>query len=195
MTQSYDVVIAGGGVMGSAIAYFLGADPEFTGSILVVERDPSYANCATTRSWGGVRQQFSTPENVRMGLFAADFIRQAGDLLAVDGEAPDLAFREQGYLFLATGQGRAVIERNVALQRDLGARIAMLKRGDLSARFPWLNLADIDAAAFGAANEGWIDPSALLHGFRRKARSLGAASLPLSQRFTVDLNAFVGSDR
>ena len=105
MSKSADVVIAGGGVMGSAIAYFLGADPDFDGSVVVVERDPSYADCATTRSWGGIRQQFSTPENIRMSLFAARFIRSAAEVLAVKGEAPELMFRERGYLFLAGAEG------------------------------------------------------------------------------------------
>lgn len=185
MTQSYDVVIAGGGVMGCAIAYFLGADPTFGGSVLVVERDPSYANCATTRSWGGIRQQFSTPENVRMSLFAADFIRQAGAHLAVEGEAPDLAFREQGYLFLASASGRAALERNVALQRGLGAEVLLLEPPDLAARFPWLSVEGLAAGALGPRNEGWIDPSALMHAFRRKARALAALAgieLPVRPR-------------
>ncbi len=174
MSQSYDVVIAGGGVMGSAVAYFLGADPDFDGSVLVVEPDPSYANCATTRSWGGVRQQFSTPENVRMSIFAAEFIRAAHKTLAVEGEGPDLAFREQGYLFLASAAGRAVLEANVALQGSLGAEVLLLAPQVLAARFLWLDISDIAAGAFGPRDEGWIDPGALLHGFRRKARSLGA---------------------
>jgi FAD-dependent oxidoreductase domain-containing protein 1 len=177
MSKHADVVIAGGGVMGSAIAYFLGADPGFDGSVVVVERDPSYADCATTRSWGGIRQQFSTPENVRMSLFAARFIRSAAEVLAVQGEAPDLMFREQGYLFLASAEGQAVLEANVALQRALGAEVRLLDPGALGSRFPWLNLAGIAAGAFGARNEGWIDPSALLHAFRRKAQALGATFL------------------
>ncbi len=174
MRAHYDVVIAGGGVMGSAIAYFLGANPDFDGSVLVVERDPSYADCATTRSWGGIRQQFSTPENVRMSLFAVEFIRSAAEALAVEGEAPDLTFREQGYLFLASTAGQAVLEGNVALQHSLGAEVLLLDPDALASRFPWLNTAGIAAGAFGARNEGWIDPSALLHAFRRKARALGA---------------------
>ncbi len=76
MARSADVAIVGGGVMGSAIAYFLTADPAFDGSVLVIERDPSYADCATTRSWGGVRQQFSTPENVLMSLYSPEWAQR-----------------------------------------------------------------------------------------------------------------------
>lgn len=177
MTRSADVVIAGGGIMGSAIAYFLGADPDFDGSILVVERDPSYATCATALSWGGIRQQFSTPENIRMSLYAAAFLRTAGEALEVAGEAPDLAFREQGYLFLASESGRAVLENNLRLQQSLGAEVQLLDPGALQSRFPWLNIEGIAAGVFGPRNEGWIDPSALMHGFARKARALGAEYL------------------
>jgi FAD-dependent oxidoreductase domain-containing protein 1 len=172
-----DVVIAGGGVMGSAVAYFLTAEPGFDGSVVVVERDPGYGKCATTRSWGGVRQQFSTPENVRMSLASLAFFRQAKDLLAVDGEGPDLAFQERGYLFLASPAGLPVLQANHALQRDLGAEIALLDRDDLASRFPWLSLDGIAAGGFGERGEGWLDPSALLHGFRRKAWAQGARYL------------------
>jgi sarcosine oxidase len=169
-----DVVIVGGGAMGSAIAYFLTADPAFDGSVLVIERDPSYGDCATTRSWGGVRQQFSTPENVKMSLFSLGFFRDARELLAVDGEGPDLAFKEHGYLFLASPAGLPVLEANRALQCKLGADIALLDRADLAERFPWLSLDGLAGGGFGESGEGWLDPSAVLHGFRRKAQAQGA---------------------
>jgi sarcosine oxidase len=175
--QQADVVIVGGAVMGSAIAYFLTAEPDFDGRVVVVERDPGYADCATTRSWGGVRQQFSTRENIEMSLFAARFIRAAPEVLAVDGEAPDLAFRERGYLFLASPAGLPVLEANIALQASLGARVDLLGPEKIARRFPWLALDGVAGAGFGAANEGWIDPSALLHGFRRKAQAQGAVYL------------------
>ncbi len=173
MTQRYDVAIAGGAVMGSAVAYFLAADADFDGSIAVVERDPGYEACATTRSWGGIRQQFSTPENVKMSLYGTQFVRRAGELLEVDGARPDLGFKERGYLFLASPAGLPALERNCAMQRDLGAAVAVLEPAELAERFPWLNLDGLAGAGCGLANEGWFDPDALLHGFRRKARALG----------------------
>ena len=174
MRRSWDVVIAGGGVIGSAVAYFLAAEPGFDGSVLVVERDPSYATAATGRSWGGIRQQFSTPENVAMSLYGARFVKAAGRLLAVDGVAPDLGFREQGYLFLASPAGLPVLEANRAVQREMGACVALFDPAALAERFPWLNLDGIAGAGFGLENEGWFDPQALLDGLRLKARALGA---------------------
>ena len=174
LEQHYDVAIVGGAAMGSSTAYFLANDPDFDGSILVVERDPTYGACSTTRSWGGVRQQFSNAENIEMGLFGAACVKQAAEVLAVDGEGPDLGFKELGYLFLASDSGLPTLARNHELQSALGANIALLDPDELAARFPWLNTAGLAGGAYGLENEGWIDPSALLHGFRNKARALGA---------------------
>ena len=163
MAEHTDIAIVGGAVMGSAVAYFLAQDPDFDGTVTVIERDPTYAACATTRWWGGIRQQFSTPENVRMSLFGADFARGAAQALAVEGLGPDLAFQERGYLFLA----------DAAQIAALGAEVVALTPDQIGARFPWLDLAGLAGAGFGLRNEGWIDPNALLHGLRRKALSLG----------------------
>src|SRR5919199_741738 len=117
MRESYDVVIVGGGVIGSAVAYFLAADPVFKGTVLVVERDPSYAASSTALSVGSVRQQFSTPENIRMSLFGAEFVRRIGEHLAVEGEAPpDVSWRDGSYLFLATPAGVPALEANHRVQ-------------------------------------------------------------------------------
>lgn len=172
--QQADVVIVGGGAVGSAAAYFLAAEAGFSGSVVVVERDPTYARASTPLSAGGIRQQFSIRENVEIGLFARDFIGGAGELLAVDGESPELGFVEGGYLFLATPEGRAVLAENHALQIAAGAAIAWLEPGALAARFPWLNAQGLGAGTFGERGEGWLDPNTLLQALKRKARALGA---------------------
>ena len=177
MATSTEVAIVGGAVIGSAVAYFLSRDPDFDGTVVVIERDPTYAACATTRSWGGIRQQFSTAENVRMSLFGADFARNAARTLAVDGHGPDLAFRERGYLFLADADHFAALEANCNRQQALGAEVVALRPPAIAAKFPWLDLQGVAGACFGLANEGWIDPGALLHGLRQKALSLGVRYL------------------
>ncbi len=174
MADSYDVVIVGGGAIGSAIAYFLRAEPGFDGTVLVVERDPSYEYCSSARATGGVRQQFSTPENIEIGLYGAQFVKEIGEHLSVDGEAPDVGFREQGYLILATEAGIPALNEVLATQRAHGADIAFLDRGDLGHRFPWIVADGLAGASFGERNEGWLDPYGLLQAFRRKARDLGA---------------------
>ncbi len=176
-SESFDVVIVGGGVIGSSIAYFLADEEAFRGRVAVVEQDPSYADSSTARSAGGFRQQFSTPENIEMSQFGAAFFRSVPDRLAVAGDRPDVALREAGYLLLATPGGRAILEQNHALQRAHGVSVELLPRPELSSRFPWLHTGDLAAGSLGLAGEGWIDPFSLLIAFRKKARVLGAIYL------------------
>src|SRR5512143_4120152 len=172
--QTADILIVGGGVVGSSTAYFLTAHPGFHGRVVVVEKDPTYGEAATARSAGGVRQQFSTPENIRMSQFGASFIKNVAEHLSLPGEKAQLPFVEQGYLFLATPSGLPVLEQNHATQTALGADIVMLDPTALRRQFPWLYTDDLAGGAFGRRNEGWTDPYSLLQAFRRKAISQGA---------------------
>jgi FAD-dependent oxidoreductase domain-containing protein 1 len=175
--HQYDAVIIGGGVVGSAIAYFLAGPLAFKGSIAVIEKDPAYEAAATPRSAGGIRQQFSTPENIQMSQFGAAFIKSIGEHLSVEGEIADVPFIEWGYLFLATESGLETLRTNHTTQTSLGAKVALLTPSELKARFPWLNVEDLAGGCYGLANEGWTDPYGLLQAFRRKARALGVTYL------------------
>src|SRR5271165_4044142 len=104
--------------MGSACAYFLHAEFDFRGSILVVEPDPSYRRAASTRSASSIRQQFSTPINIALSTFGMNFLREAPRRLQHAGIAADMGLVESSYLYLATAQGRSALERRVALQRS-----------------------------------------------------------------------------
>ena len=168
-----DVIIIGGGVIGSSIAYFLAALDAFDGSILVVEKDLTYTQCSTTLSVGGIRQQFSTPENIEISKFAASFFKSIKKLLAVDDYQPEISFHEAGYLFLASEQGLPILMKNYELQQSHGVDIRLMTPADLTQYFNWLNISDLTAGALGLKNEGWIDPYSLLMAFMRKARSLG----------------------
>jgi glycine/D-amino acid oxidase-like deaminating enzyme len=171
MPNSADVLIVGGAVIGSAIAYYL-RKLSFDRSVVVVERDMSYAHSSTARSVGGLRQQFSTPENIRMSLATVALVR---DLKSEFGPDADVGFREQGYLILATPQGRDVLARNVALQLGEGADIALLQPAELSQRFAWLCTDGLAGGALGRTGEGWIDPTSLMTLFRKAAQSLGVS--------------------
>lgn len=167
-----DVVIVGGGIMGSCTAYFLKAVLGYSGSVLVIEQDPTYAFASTTLSAASIRQQFSTPENIRMSRFGIEVIRSLGDRFGADA---DIGFREGGYLILATpGDGLDVLTKNWRTQRAEGADIVLLGPTDLARRFPYLRHVDIAAGAWGQTGEGWFDAALLLDLFRRAARAAGA---------------------
>ncbi len=169
-----DVLIVGGAAVGSAAAFFLAAHPQFDGRLLVLDQDFSYQRCATTLSVASVRHQFSTPENIRMSMFGSEFIVRLGEHLAVDGEVPDVAWHEGGYLFLASPAGLDTLQANHRTQRELGAMVQLLDPEALRRRFPWLHCDDLAGASLGLRGEGWLDAYALMMALRRKAVSLGA---------------------
>src|SRR4029450_14156788 len=106
-----DVVVIGGGVMGSSIAWHLKRDADFAGDVVVVERDPGYTRASSALSASSIRQQFSTPLNIHLSRYGIAFLRQAGKLLDVD-----LGLKEPGYLFLASEVGEATLRANHAIQ-------------------------------------------------------------------------------
>jgi sarcosine oxidase len=166
---SFDVVIVGGGVMGSSIAYHLRSNANFTGSVAVIERDATYARASSALSASSIRQQFSTPLNIHLSRYGIDFLRQAGKLLDVD-----LGLKEPGYLFLASEVGEATLRANHAIQRKQGCAVELLDPATLRRRFAWMSTEGVVLASHGTANEGWFDGPALMQAFRRKARELGA---------------------
>lgn len=184
--RNHDVVIVGGAVMGSSIACHLAMDPDFAGSVLVVEKDPSYRACASALSAASIRQQFSDPTNIAISLYGIDFLREIGTRLATGDERPAIDLHEGGYLFLATPDKRPILEDNHALQTRMGADIAFLEPHELANRFPWLNVEDIAAGCWGRTGEGWFDGYGLMQAFRKKARALGvpyqAAEVTLAAR-------------
>jgi FAD-dependent oxidoreductase domain-containing protein 1 len=185
--EHVDVVIVGGGVMGCASAYhLLTREPGL--DVVVVERDPTYEFASTPRSAGGVRQQFSLRENVAMSRYGLDFYKNFAGHVAVDGDAPDVGLRQQGYLFLFTDNQRDTVVAVNAMQRDLGAVNELLEPPDIARRFPSLDLDGVALGSFGP-EDGWMDPHAILQGFRKKAAALGARHVTGNVRaFTVEDN-------
>jgi len=170
-TERFDVVIVGGAVIGSAVAYFLTHDLAFSGSVAVIERDPTYGRSATALSVASIRQQFSTPENIRMSQFGISFIE---GLKLRFGRDATVGFRPGGYLLLAGPEGSDQLAANHAIQRAEHADIALMAPARLAEKFHWLRTADIAAAAFGQSGEGWLDAHLLLDLLRRAARRKGA---------------------
>jgi glycine/D-amino acid oxidase-like deaminating enzyme len=172
--DSYDVVIAGGAVMGASLAFWLTRmQPGIR--VLVAERDPSFAFASTALSVASIRQQFSTPTNVAISRFGIGFIKEFAARIG-QPEAGDLGLVENGYLFLArSAEGAAMLAEMAEMQRGLGAVTEILTPEEVQALFPWMEVGDLTAASYGAKDEGWFDNMGLLNGLRMAARAQGAA--------------------
>lgn len=167
--KTYDVVIVGGGVVGSASAHYLRKNG-FKGSVALIEKDTSWALGCTARSVGGLRQQFSTPENIQLSKFGVALVK---NLKAAFGPDADIGFKEQGYLICATPEGLPILEENHAVQIANGADNVLLRGEELAQRFPWLVTEGIAAGCFGLSGEGWVDPYMFAALFRKAAIAKG----------------------
>src|SRR5258708_32203219 len=128
------VVVIGGGVMGSALAYWLTRlGPSL--SVTVVERDPSYQHASSALSAASIRQQFSTPVNIRVSQASIAFLRNAAVELAVDDDSPDIMLREAGYLYLAGAGGAAELRPAPAVPKACGADVPLMDPPAPSRRF------------------------------------------------------------
>ncbi|MCA3508547.1 MAG: FAD-binding oxidoreductase [Rhodobacter sp.] len=173
MTGSCDVMVIGGAVMGSSVAYWLTRmQPGL--SVVVAEQDPSFARSSTALSVASIRQQFTTKVNVEISRFGIGFIRNFQQSLGVDVGIASLGLRENGYLFLTTtAAGAATLAEVAAMQRSCGAATEVWTPAQIAARFPWLSTEDLAAGSFGPRDEGWFDNMGLLNGFRAAAKAQG----------------------
>lgn len=171
--RHFDIVIVGGAIVGSATAYYL-QKHGFKGSIAIIEKDTSFKRACTSLSLGGIRQQFSTPENIALSTFGLKLVRRLKDEF---GPEADVGFKEQGYLIMASEAGLAVLEENHRTQVSCGADNVILRGADLAARFPYLNTQGVAAACFGLSGEGWVDPYSLMSLFRKSAIGRGATAI------------------
>ncbi len=172
--EHVDVAIIGGGVVGSATAYYLKKNG-FAGSVAIIEKDTTYQFGCTGRSLGGIRQQFSTPENIELSRFGLRLIR---NLKAEFGPEADVSFHENGYLIMASESGLPILEENHRTQMANGADNVILKDQDLTARFSWLMGEGVAGGCFGLSGEGWLDPYSLMTLLRKAAVAMGVRIIP-----------------
>ncbi len=168
----FDIAVIGGGIIGSAVAYFLlREDPAL--SVCVIEPDPSYEFASALRSSGGCRVQFTGKENIAMSLYSLDFIRNFETTMAIGERAAPVDWVEGGYLFVVPPEHTRQLEINARFQQAEGCTLDLLSPSELKDRFPAMHVDDLGAGVH-TPHDGWCDPYGLLWGFRRKAVQLGA---------------------
>jgi glycine/D-amino acid oxidase-like deaminating enzyme len=142
-----EVLVIGGGVVGTSIALHLRRDG-VTGRIVVVERDPTYARASSYLAMGGIRQQFGSEANIRMVQYSVAFYEELERLTAKLGTG-SIAFRQRGYLFLVDAGHADVFTRRVARQRELGAEVETIDLDTIERLAPGMRLDDIIFGVFG----------------------------------------------
>ena len=170
--HSNRVVIVGGGVIGSSIAYHL-CRREFEGEVVVIERDPTYRRASSYLAMGGIRQQFSSPANIHLAQYSTRFYEAFDESLRTPDHVPRAHFRQRGYLFLVNEEESERVDRRFARQRELGVHIERLDVDDIRRMVPDLILDDIRFGVFGP-DDGYANPREVLAGFRHAAAAAGA---------------------
>lgn len=171
--SSYDVVIVGGAMLGSSTAWFLSENPDFKGSVLVVERDPTYEWSATAHTNSCIRQQFSAEINVRISQFGVDFVKNFKTYMR-DPDVPQPTIRNFGYLYLADSPAFVEALKEVQhIQAACGAATKHMTRDEIAAAYPFYQLDDIIAGNHNTVDEGYFDGGTLFDWWKRKAKVNG----------------------
>lgn len=175
---SYDVIIIGGAMLGSSTAWFLSSNPDFRGRVLVVERDPSYQNAATSHTNSCIRQQFSNALNVQISQFGAEFVQNLPRFMGEDSGAPKLRIHNFGYLYLAnTPEFADSLRASHAVQAANGAATRLLSGDEIKAEYPFYNTDDLILGSINTVDEGYFDGITVFDWFRRQARANGVEYL------------------
>ena len=172
--QQFDVIFVGAGVMGCAIATnLLRRDSQL--KIALIEKDLTYQYSSTVLSDGNSRVQFNVKENIQMSQYALEVLKTFAEEMAVDGDKPEVAFRQQGNLFLTDEAGRAEVEAGLALQQSLGCHVEWLTPHETRKVYPLLSEDEslFVGATFGR-EDGTMLPQAVLEAYKKKAVALGA---------------------
>jgi glycine/D-amino acid oxidase-like deaminating enzyme len=174
LKSSYDVVIIGGAMLGSSVAWFLSQNSDFNGTVLVIEKDASYSMCSTAHTNSCMRQQFSTELNIRISQFGANLVRNFRSYMGDDPDIPDLHFQPFGYMYLADNEAFAdTLRASQKIQQACGAGTKIMTPDAISEAYPFYNLDDIILGSHNLVDEGYFDGHSLFDWWKRKARKNG----------------------
>ena len=173
--QSYDIILIGGAMYGSSIAWWLSRDPAFDGSILLVERDLSFEFAATSHTNSCIRQQFSNTTNIQISQFGAEFINNFQSYFDHDPRVPHIPIQSFGYMYLAnTAADAENLRQSQVVQAQLGAGTRHMTAAEIQAEYPFYNVDDITAGNHNTANEGYFDGGTIFDWCKRVAQEKGA---------------------
>jgi sarcosine oxidase subunit beta len=181
LRRSAEVAVVGGGIIGASIAYHLAA--RGSKDVVVLEREEELGTGSTGKCAGGVRLQFSTAANVEMSRTSIAALKRFEDEL---GQAVD--FKQNGYLFaLTTEQDLATFRRNAEKQRALGVPVEVITPEEARRIVPELRIDDLVGATF-CREDGIANPHAIVQGYARNARRLGATFVKSAEVTAIEVS-------
>ena len=198
--MTYDVLIVGGGIMGSSTAFNLvRLDPKL--KVTVIEKDFTYARSSTTLSAANLRTvAFSLKENFLISQRTFEILETFEEDMAVAGQKPSICFRAEGNLFLCDAEGLASARHIFDMHKGLGSNAEWLGPEEIKRRWPLYNTEGVAAGTFGPT-DGHVDAYGLLMAYKTKARSLGveylqdeAVSLTVEGRRVIGARLATGRD-
>ena len=162
-------------MLGSSVAWFLASNPDFDGSILVVEKDPTYEFTSTAHTNSCMRQQFSSQINVQISQFAAEFVSNFKSFFGGDDRVPDIPIQSYGYMYLAdTDDFAKVLKESQVVQQACGAGTKYMSPEDIKRDYPFYNVDDIIGANHNLIHEGYFDGGTVFDWWKRSAKERGA---------------------
>ena len=172
MSDKIDIIIIGGGIMGSATAYsLLKADNRL--KIAVIEKDPAYTHASTTLSMSNARIQFSLKQNVQISQYAFETLERFEEDMGVGDRKPRIGFKREGNLFVVDEKGLESATSAIQMQKALGCEIQWQNADEIATSYPLYNMKGYAGGSFGP-RDGYFDAYATLMGYKAKAIDMGA---------------------
>lgn len=172
MKNTADLIIVGGGIIGSSLAYNLLNDG-YEGKVIVFEKDRMYRYSSTPRCAGGFRQLYTTEINIRLSRFSLQVYKAFSEKMAVEDTKPEINFKQRGYLFLATARMIGRFEKHWQLQHRNGVDSKLLDPDELLQLIPELNISDL-AGGLYCGESGYLDAYSVMQAYIKCAKRLGA---------------------
>ncbi|MBI1727636.1 MAG: FAD-binding oxidoreductase, partial [Candidatus Rokubacteria bacterium] len=168
MAETADVVVIGGGVHGASLAYALAS--RGVTRVVLVEKG-ALASGASGRSSALVRMHYTNEWDARLAFASFPVFRDWREIL---GGPP--VFTRTGFACVVTPPDAEALRKNVAMLRAIGINTVALSPAELGELQPFANVEDLGAAAY-EPESGYANPAAVVEGFGRRARELGARVL------------------
>jgi sarcosine oxidase subunit beta len=179
MNKTYDVIIIGGGIIGTATGYYLSRK-----GIKVLLLEKSFLTSGSTgRCITGIRQQFSTPASINTAMESVRLFRGMKDELGIDVE-----WKDSGYLFLAHSNERVDIYRkNIEIQRQFGLDVDFIDAQECLKIVPLLDADGLIGGAY-CPSDGQANPFLVVKGYVDGIRRSGGTVQINSEVMSIDID-------